>query len=57
MPEFYAHSLEGRPDADWQPMRQHGQKTTHVCRHVALPESVVGYGVPWSLGARRRSTR
>jgi hypothetical protein len=32
MPEFYAHSLEARPEADWEPMRQHEQKTTHVCR-------------------------
>jgi hypothetical protein len=32
MPEFYAHSLEGRPEADWEPMRQHEQKTAHRCR-------------------------
>jgi CRISPR-associated endonuclease/helicase Cas3 len=32
MPEFYAHSLEGRPEADWEPMRRHEQKTAHLCR-------------------------
>lgn len=32
MPEFYAHSLEGRPCCEWETLAEHEAATAELCR-------------------------
>lgn len=35
MKKYFAHTLPGKPPADWQPLEQHLKKTTEKVKHFA----------------------
>ena len=47
MPEFYAHTKEGRPPSDWQPLEEHLKNVAEKAKEFAEIFMAHNCGLCW----------